>query len=137
KAVANWVQSDFLARVKAERTTPDKAPVTSVMLAELAGLVSSGKVSGKAAKDLFAKAWETGRNPGTLVAELGLAQVSDESSVSVWVDEAIAENAKAAADVRAGKEAAVGALVGAVMKRSRGKANPALVNKLIKEKLAV
>ncbi|TPW20525.1 MAG: aspartyl-tRNA(Asn)/glutamyl-tRNA (Gln) amidotransferase subunit B [Elusimicrobia bacterium] len=135
KAVANWVQSDFLARVKAERTTADKAPVTSVMLAELAGLVSSGKVSGKAAKDVFAKAWETGRNPGTLVAELGLAQVSDESSVSVWVDEAIAENAKAAADVRAGKEAAVGSLVGAVMKRSRGKANPALVNKLIKEKL--
>ena len=106
------------------------------MLAELAGLVSSGKLTGKAAKDVFAKAWETGRNPGTLVSELGLAQVSDESSVSVWVDEAIAENAKAAADVRAGKEAAVGSLVGAVMKRSRGKANPALVNKLIKEKLA-
>jgi aspartyl-tRNA(Asn)/glutamyl-tRNA(Gln) amidotransferase subunit B len=136
KAVANWVQSDFLARVKAEKTTADKAPVTSVMLAELAGLVSSGKISGKAGKDVFAKAWETGKNPGTLVAELGLAQVSDESSVSLWVDEAIAENAKAAADVRAGKDAAVGALVGAVMKRSRGKANPALVNKLIKEKLA-
>ena len=136
KAAANWIQSDFLAKVNEHKLTPASAPVGPGRLAEIVALVTSGAVSGKAAKDVFVKAWETGRGPAELVAELGLAQVSDEAAVGTWVEEAIAENKQAAADVRAGRQQAVGALVGAVMKRSRGKANPALVNRLIKEKLA-
>ncbi|MBI5597007.1 MAG: Asp-tRNA(Asn)/Glu-tRNA(Gln) amidotransferase subunit GatB [Elusimicrobia bacterium] len=136
KQVANWVQSDFLARVKAEKTSPDRAPVRPAMLGEIAKLVASGSISGKAGKDVFAACWETGKKPSDIVAELGLAQVSDEAAVAAWVDEAVKENPQAAADFRGGKPAAAGSLVGAVMRRSRGKANPALVNKLIKEKLA-
>ncbi|MBI3297073.1 MAG: Asp-tRNA(Asn)/Glu-tRNA(Gln) amidotransferase subunit GatB [Elusimicrobia bacterium] len=136
KAAANWVQSDFMARVKAEKADLAAVPVTPEMLAEVVTMVVSGKISGKAGKEVFARAWETGKKPAELVAELGLTQVSDEGELRAWVDAALDGNPKAAADVRAGKEAAIGSLVGAVMKLSRGKANPALVNRLIKEKLA-
>ena len=99
----------------------------------MAGLVASGTLSSKGAKDVFAKMWETGKDPKVLVAELGLAQVSDDKQVMEWVLQALAANPKAAADLRGGKDAAIGSIVGGVMKLSKGKANPALVNKLIKE----
>jgi aspartyl-tRNA(Asn)/glutamyl-tRNA(Gln) amidotransferase subunit B len=77
--------------------------------------------------------WETGKDPKSLVEELGLSQVSDDKQVMEWVMAALAANPKAAADLKGGKDAAIGSIVGGVMKLSKGKANPALVNKLIKE----
>ncbi|MEQ1920701.1 MAG: Asp-tRNA(Asn)/Glu-tRNA(Gln) amidotransferase GatCAB subunit B, partial [Elusimicrobiota bacterium] len=102
-------------------------------LGELAGLIAGGTLSSKGAKDVFAKMWETGKGPKALVDELGLSQVSDDKQVMEWVLQALAANPKAAADLKGGKDAAIGSIVGGVMKLSKGKANPALVNKLIKE----
>ena len=82
---------------------------------------------------MFVRMWESGKDPQALVSELGLSQVSDDAQVMTWVKAALEANPKAAADLKGGKDAAIGAIVGAVMKLSKGKANPALVNKLIKE----
>jgi len=133
KTVANILSTEMKARLNAENKSAGDAPVAPEHLGRLAGLVAAGTLSSKGAKDVFARMWETGRDPQALVAELGLSQVSDDGQVRDWVSQAVAGNPKAAADLKAGKEAAIGALVGAVMKISKGKANPALVNKLIKE----
>ncbi|MFI5348862.1 MAG: Asp-tRNA(Asn)/Glu-tRNA(Gln) amidotransferase subunit GatB [Elusimicrobiota bacterium] len=133
KTVANLLSTEMLARLNAENKTAAEAPFAPGHLGQLAALVAAGTLSSKGAKDVFAKMWETGKEPQALVTELGLSQVSDDKQIMEWVKEAVAANPKAAADVKSGKDAAVGAIVGAVMKLSRGKANPALVNKLIKE----
>lgn len=133
KPLANVMMTEFLARLNAENRPVGEAPVKPGALAGLVHLVQTGVVSSKGAKDLFAKMWETGKDPEGLVAELGLSQVSDEGAVSQWVRQALAANPKAAEDLKGGKDRAIGAIVGAVMKLSKGKANPALVNKLIKE----
>jgi aspartyl-tRNA(Asn)/glutamyl-tRNA(Gln) amidotransferase subunit B len=133
KTVANLLSTEMLARLNIEKKTAAEAPFAPERLGQLAGLVAAGTLSSKGAKDVFARMWETGKEPQALVTELGLSQVSDDKQIMEWVKEAVAANPKAAADVKSGKDAAVGAIVGAVMKLSRGKANPALVNKLIKE----
>ncbi|HEX4047057.1 MAG TPA: Asp-tRNA(Asn)/Glu-tRNA(Gln) amidotransferase subunit GatB [Elusimicrobiota bacterium] len=133
KTVANLLSTEMLARLNAENKSAAEAPFAPANLGGLAALVAEGTLSSKGAKDVFARMWETGKDPKTLVAELGLSQVSDDKQIMEWVKLAVAANPKAAADVRGGKDAAVGAIVGAVMKLSKGKANPALVNKLIKE----
>ena len=133
KTVANLLSTEMLARLNAENKSAAEAPFAPQQLGQLASLVAEGTLSSKGAKDVFAKMWETGKDPKSLVSELGLSQVSDDKQIMEWVKQAVAANPKAAADVKGGKDAAVGAIVGAVMKLSRGKANPALVNKLIKE----
>jgi aspartyl-tRNA(Asn)/glutamyl-tRNA(Gln) amidotransferase subunit B len=133
KTVANLLSTEMLARLNAENKSAAEAPFEPRLLGRLAALVAAGTLSSKGAKDVFARMWETGKDPEALVAELGLSQVSDDKQIMEWVKQAVAANPKAAADVKSGKDAAVGAIVGAVMKLSRGKANPALVNKLIKE----
>jgi aspartyl-tRNA(Asn)/glutamyl-tRNA(Gln) amidotransferase subunit B len=133
KTVANLLSTEMLARLNAENKSAADAPFPPQHLGQLAALVAAGTLSSKGAKDVFAKMWETGKEPQALVAELGLSQVSDDKQIMEWVKAAVAANPKAAADVKGGKDAAVGSLVGAVMKLSKGKANPALVNKLIKE----
>jgi aspartyl-tRNA(Asn)/glutamyl-tRNA(Gln) amidotransferase subunit B len=133
KTVANLLSTEMLARLNAENKSAAEAPFAPGHLGQLAALVAAGTLSSKGAKDVFARMWETGKEPQALVAELGLSQVSDDKQIMEWVKAAVAANPKAAADVKGGKDAAVGALVGAVMKLSKGKANPALVNKLIKE----
>jgi aspartyl-tRNA(Asn)/glutamyl-tRNA(Gln) amidotransferase subunit B len=133
KTVVNLLTTEMLGRLNAEGKSVSQAPVPPAHLGGLVGLVAAGTLSSKGAKDVFAKMWETGKDPKALVEELGLSQVSDDAQVSQWVAQALAANPKAAADLKGGKDAAIGSIVGAVMKLSKGKANPALVNKLIKE----
>jgi aspartyl-tRNA(Asn)/glutamyl-tRNA(Gln) amidotransferase subunit B len=133
KTVASILSNDMLARMNAEHKTAAEAPFAPQHLGRLAGLVAAGTLSSKGAKDVFARMWETGKDPQALVSELGLSQVSDDKQVLEWVRAAVDANPKAAADLKSGKTAAIGALVGAVMKLSKGKANPALVNKMIQE----
>lgn len=132
KLIVNYMTTEFLGRLNAENRTPAAAPVGAAAIAELVGLVEAGTISSKGAKDVFARMWETGKAPAALVAELGLAQVSDEKQVVEWCRAALAANTQAADDLRGGKERAIGSLVGAVMKLSKGKANPGLVNKCLK-----
>ncbi len=133
KTVVNLLTTEMLGRLNAEGKSVSQTPVSPAQLGGLVALVAAGTLSSRGAKDVFARMWETGKDPRALVEELGLSQVSDAAQVSQWVAQALAANPKAAADLKGGKDAAIGSIVGAVMKLSKGKANPALVNKLIKE----
>ncbi len=135
KAASNWIQSELLAKLNESGLSVEQSPVSAEKTAELLQMVASGKISGKMAKDVFAKTWETGESPVKIVEASGLMQVSDEGKIGAWVEEAVAENPRAVADMKAGNPKAIGAIVGAVMKKSKGKANPGLVNKLIQEKI--
>jgi aspartyl-tRNA(Asn)/glutamyl-tRNA(Gln) amidotransferase subunit B len=136
KQAANWLQSELFARLNAEALSIEGCPVSPEQLGELVLLIAKGTLSGRTGKEVFAKVWETRAAPSDLVLELGLAQVLDPREIGRWVLEAMAENPKAVSDVKAGKERAASALVGAVMKKSKGRANPDLVNRLIKENLS-
>ncbi|HVC08557.1 MAG TPA: Asp-tRNA(Asn)/Glu-tRNA(Gln) amidotransferase subunit GatB [Elusimicrobiota bacterium] len=133
KALSNLMTTELLAKLNAEGLSASGSRVAPKNLGRLAALFAGGEISSKIAKELFARMWESGRAPDELIKELGLAQVSDEGQIKAWVKEALAANPKAAEDLRGGKERAAGSIVGAVMKLSKGKANPALVNRLIKE----
>ncbi|HVA67254.1 MAG TPA: Asp-tRNA(Asn)/Glu-tRNA(Gln) amidotransferase subunit GatB [Elusimicrobiota bacterium] len=142
KTLSNLMTTELLARLNAESlsTAEARGKIRPEHLSELAGIVAEGKISSKIAKEVFSRLWDgkiTGleKDGNILVAieRQGLAQVSDEGRIKAWVQEALAANPKAAEDLRGGKERAAGSIVGAVMKLSKGKANPALVNRLIKE----
>jgi len=135
KTVVNFITTELLGKLNAKNMSVADSPVPPKSLGQMVGLMEKGTLSGKLAKDVFAGMWETGKSPEQLVADLGLSQVSDEKQVREWVTAALAANPKAAEDLRQGKERAIGAIVGAVMKLSKGKANPAMVNSLIKETL--
>jgi len=136
KSVANWVMGEVLRKLREQSLPTSRIPIPPSHLGAVVQLVSSGTVSSSSAKDLFAEVWDTGADPRTVVNERGLAQVSDVATIEAAVDVALAENPQAVADLRAGKRRAMAALVGAVMQRTAGKANPALVNRLITERMA-
>jgi aspartyl-tRNA(Asn)/glutamyl-tRNA(Gln) amidotransferase subunit B len=136
KAISNWMMTEVLRELKEREMEADDIPLNAEGLADLVRLIDEGKISGKIAKDVFSRAFETGRQPAEIVATEGLVQVSDSSEIECWVDEAIAENPDMTEKVRSGNTKTIQALVGQVMKKSRGKANPALVNQMITKKLS-
>jgi len=105
-------------------------------LVELIGLVESKRINSKIAKELLARMWTGAGSPAAIVEREGLAQTSDPSAVEPLVDEVLTANAKVVADYKTGKTNVLGFLVGQVMKASRGKADPSLVNELMREKLS-
>jgi glutaminyl-tRNA synthetase len=132
--VARWIIND-LPRELGEREVSD-APLTPAALGALVRAVESGTISGPAGKEVFAVLVEQGGDPDQIIAERGLAQVSDESAIAALVDEAIAANPDKADAYRAGKTALAGFFVGQVVRASGGKANPQVVQKLVAERLA-
>lgn len=136
KQAGNWCLQDFSALLNAQLINPLEAKVSAENMAELVKLIDAGKISGSAAKPVFKKMFETGGEPDTIVEELGLAQVSDESAIELAVDEIISKNEKAVADFKAGEQKSFGFLVGQVMAHMKGKANPQVVNELLKKKLS-
>ena len=135
KAVANWVTGEVLRFVKNDGGSIVRTKIRPEHIGALVKLVKSGEISTTAAKDVFADVWSTGEAPAAIVKRKGLGQVSDEAASAAAVDAVLAENPKAIADYRAGNHRALGALVGPVMKRMGGKANPAVINKLLVERL--
>ena len=135
KAVANWVTGELLRHVKNDGGSVVQTKVRPEHIGSLVKLVKSGEISTTAAKDVFAEVWQTGAEPAAIVKAKGLAQVSDEAAIAAAVDAVLAENPKAVADYRAGNQRALGALVGPVMKRMGGKANPAVINKVLTERI--
>jgi aspartyl-tRNA(Asn)/glutamyl-tRNA(Gln) amidotransferase subunit B len=135
KTVSNWVMGDLSRLLNVKNMDIKDCPVQPGHLAALLRLIDGGTISGKIAKGVFEEMFETGKDPEAIVKEKGLLQISDEGAIAAAVDEVIAKNPKSVADYRAGKEKAIGFLVGQVMKATRGKANPDLVNRLLKEKL--
>jgi aspartyl-tRNA(Asn)/glutamyl-tRNA(Gln) amidotransferase subunit B len=134
KGIANWVMGEVLRDIK-ERRVEISGSIAPASLAALVGLVDSGRISNSAAKEVFAAIGSTGEEPAAAVERLGLGQVSDTSQIERWIDEVIEENAGPAAQYRSGKTQTIGFLVGQVMKRSGGRAEPKTVQRLLKDAL--
>ena len=135
KRVANWVTVELLGHLKASGVSLVELKPTPAQLGALVGLIAAGTIGTTAAKTVFATMLETGRDPAEIVSEQGLAQVSDETTLAAIVDEVIAANPKAVADYRGGNARALAALFGPVMKKTGGRADPAVVNRIIAERV--
>ena len=135
KKVVNWIIADLFGLLNEAAIELHESKIAPEQLAGLVKLVDSGTVSGKQAKIVLQEMFETGDSAAKVAADKGLEQVSDTSSIEPIVDEVIAENAEAADKVRGGNLGTIGFLVGQVMKKSRGQANPQLVNDLLRQKL--
>lgn len=135
KTVSNWVMGEVRRYLNEHGLEPEQIPVRPADLADLLAMVERGTVNMRAARQVFTEMCESGRPPAEIVRERGLEQVSDESLIERAVEEAIAGNPAVVADYRKGKEKALGFLVGQVMKTTRGRANPQVVNRLLRERL--
>ncbi len=137
KPCANWIMGEVLAHLNREETEITRCPVSPQQLGLLIRRIQDGTISGKIAKQLFSALWDgEGEYVDALIESRGLRQESDTGLISSLIDAVIAENPDNVAAYRSGKDKLFGFFVGEVMKRSRGKANPAHVNALLKEKLA-
>jgi aspartyl-tRNA(Asn)/glutamyl-tRNA(Gln) amidotransferase subunit B len=135
KIAANWVMGDLAGLLKAAGREIEASPVSARHLGELVGLIVKGELTGKLAKDVLGKMFESGEAPGVIVEREGLKTISDSGAIEKIVDEVIAANAKQVEQYKGGKTTVIGFLVGQVMKLSRGQANPGSVNELMKAKL--
>jgi aspartyl-tRNA(Asn)/glutamyl-tRNA(Gln) amidotransferase subunit B len=136
KAASNWVMGELLRTIKERGEGIATQPLQAERLGGLITLIDQGTISSSIGKDVFAKMYATGRSADEIVAADGLAQVGDESALREIIRGVMAENADAVAQYRAGKMQTFGFLVGQVMKASKGKANPKLVNDLLRNELA-
>jgi aspartyl-tRNA(Asn)/glutamyl-tRNA(Gln) amidotransferase subunit B len=135
KVAANWIMGEVMGYMNRQGLTYEEIPVSPEKLVELLGLVKSGTISGKIAKEVLVKVIETGKAPSAIVDEEGLTQVSDDDQLLAVIQEVVFANPGPVQDVKNGKEKAIGFLVGQVMKATKGRANPAKVNIMLKEKI--
>jgi aspartyl-tRNA(Asn)/glutamyl-tRNA(Gln) amidotransferase subunit B len=135
KRIANWILNELMRHLNEQRIEIDQSPVTPAMLRELFDLTDNEVISGKIAKEVFIDMMTSGENAGSIVEKKDLKQVTDEGSLETIISEVISEHMTVVEEVRGGKEKAFGFLVGQVMKKTKGKANPTLANKLLKEKI--
>ncbi len=133
---ANWLVNEVVAWCNEHGVEASAAPVTGADLAELSALVGDGTLSKKLARDVLSGVLDGEGSPRTIVTARGLEQISDTDAIAAAVDAAIAADPGAAQKVRDGNDKAIGALVGAVMRQTRGQANPGLVNELLRQRLA-
>jgi aspartyl-tRNA(Asn)/glutamyl-tRNA(Gln) amidotransferase subunit B len=136
KTVSNWILGEFSFHLNRVALDIDECAVTPKHLAEMLKMIKKGVISGKIAKEVFAEMFETGKLPQVIVEEKGLVQIVDEKEISQIIDLVLEEHPKAVEDIKKGKSKAIGFLVGQVMRLTKGKANPQLVNKILKQKLS-
>jgi aspartyl-tRNA(Asn)/glutamyl-tRNA(Gln) amidotransferase subunit B len=137
KVAANWVMGELSAALNESGLAIESAPVSPNQLAGLIQRVLDGTINNKTAKDVFAALWAgEGPDADAIIEARGLKQISDTGAIEKIVDEVLAANAKSVEEFRAGKEKAFNALVGQAMKATKGKANPAQVNEILRRKLA-
>ncbi|MCM3130379.1 Asp-tRNA(Asn)/Glu-tRNA(Gln) amidotransferase subunit GatB [Paenibacillus provencensis] len=135
KAVSNWIMGDLLGYLNSENLELSEVPITGEGLGEMIGLIEKGTISSKIAKTVFKEMLVSGKKPQQIVEEKGLVQISDEGAILGIVEQVVAANPQSVEDYKAGKQKAIGFLVGQVMKESKGKANPGMVNKLLADVL--
>ena len=135
KTVSNWVMGEVTRALNEDGKGIADSPVSPAQLAALLKLMEQGTISGKIAKTVFDEMYKTGKDPAAIVAEKGLVQVSDTGAIEAIIDEVLAKEAGQLAEYRSGKDKLFGFFVGQVMKASKGKANPALVNEILLKKL--
>ena len=135
RATANWLRSELLRELEGANLSASASPVSATELGALVRMIDEEKISGKQGKDVLIEMFKTGKGAATIVAEQGLVQVSDTAEIDSIVDGVLAANPKQLADYRGGKEALFGFFVGQVMKASKGKANPKVVNERLRARL--
>jgi aspartyl-tRNA(Asn)/glutamyl-tRNA(Gln) amidotransferase subunit B len=135
KKLAKWIAGDLSAMLREAVVPIQHCPVSPRGLGELVTLVDQRVISGKMAKDVLREAFESGKGPQQIVDEKELFQITDSRELEVVVEEIIAENPSAADDMRRGKEQAIKFLMGQVMKKTHGKANPEVTSRLLRQKL--
>ena len=135
KTVSNWMMGELLRELKHDEREIDQCPVTPQHLAGMLTMMKGGTISGKIAKDVFEEMYRTGERPEKIVQDKGWVQIQDEGEIEKAVEKAIEANPKQVEDYRKGKEKLFGFFVGEVMKQTKGKANPKLVNDLLNKKL--
>lgn len=136
KKVANWIMGDLFATLNKQGLTIAESPVSPENLGKMVDLINNNTISSRIAKDVFVFMVEEGKDPETIVEEKGLKQVTDTSAIEKIIDEVIAANPDKVAEYRSGKDKLIGWFVGQTMRASQGKANPGLLNELLKKKLA-
>jgi aspartyl-tRNA(Asn)/glutamyl-tRNA(Gln) amidotransferase subunit B len=136
KAAANWVMGDLFGALNRLGVGIEQSPVSAEQLGALIDLIADGTISGRLGKDVFAEMVATGTNPAAIIEAKGLRQVTDEGAIAAAIDAVLAAQADKLAEYRAGRDKLYGFFVGQVMRATQGKANPALVNQLLKKKLA-
>lgn len=133
KAVSNWIMGDFARMLNEKEIEIDESKVTEENLASLIMLIDKGTISSKIAKQIFEEMFETGEDAKTIVEKRGLVQISDEGAIKEICQRVVDANPQSIIDYKAGKDRAIGFLVGKIMKETKGKANPQIVNKLLLE----
>jgi aspartyl-tRNA(Asn)/glutamyl-tRNA(Gln) amidotransferase subunit B len=136
KAASNWVMGDVLRFLNEEKRDIRNCPITEAALAEMIRLIEDGTISGKMAKDIVEEMYKTGKDPKSIIAEKGMVQITDEGALSSAIQKIMDANPNQLKDYRGGKDKLFGFFVGQVMKATQGKANPQLVNELLKKMLA-
>jgi len=136
KLASNWVMGDVMRELKNDAIEIEDCPLEPARLAGMLKLIEDGTISGKIAKTVFEEMYRSGKDADTVVKEKGLVQIADTGAIEKLIDEVMAANPDKVADYRGGKVALFGFFVGQVMKVSGGKASPAMVNDLLKKKLA-
>ncbi len=135
KVVSNWMMGEFLRLLKNRGKSIRKVKVSPRKMADLLKQIEEGIISGKIAKQVFEKMFDTGKEARRIIEEEKLGQIADEASLKKIVEEVMKESPEAIQDFKKGKKKALGFLVGQVMKKTKGRANPGMANKLLKEKL--
>ena len=136
KTISNWIMGDLLRELKNDDREIENCPVTPKDLTGLLQLIEQGSISGKMAKTVFIEMYQSGKSADAIVKQKGLTQISDGDAIGKMVDDVLAANPQQLEGYRNGKDKLFGYFVGQVMKASKGQANPALVNQLLKDKLA-
>ncbi|MDD5722625.1 MAG: Asp-tRNA(Asn)/Glu-tRNA(Gln) amidotransferase subunit GatB [Syntrophales bacterium] len=136
KIASNWVMGDFLAYLNEAKLEIGESPVPPAALAELIGIIEDGTISGKIAKEVFEEMWQSGKQPKEIVEDKGLVQITDTGELEKIVEEVLAAHQNQLEQYRTGKDQLFGFFVGQTMKATGGKANPKVVNELLKKKLS-
>jgi len=135
KLTANWIMGEFLAELNKDNLPISESKVSAKQLGTLISRIEDSTISGKIAKDVFEKMWESSKGPDQIIAEQGLEQVTDDKEIESMIDEVIANNPQQLEQYKSGKDRLFGFFVGQVMQASQGKANPKQVNEILKSKL--
>ncbi|NLT20525.1 MAG: Asp-tRNA(Asn)/Glu-tRNA(Gln) amidotransferase subunit GatB [Syntrophomonadaceae bacterium] len=136
KIVSNWIMGELNRLLNVNNMEIEDSRLVPGEMVKLLKLIDAGTISGKIAKTVFEEMFSTGKEPEQIIKEKGLVQISDEDTLKAMIDDIVAANPKVVEDYKNGKEKAFGFFVGQLMKATRGQANPAIVNKLLQERLS-
>ncbi len=135
KLVSNWIMSEFLHHLNEDKIDIYESNISPEMLSEMLKLIDDGTISGKIGKTVFQEMYKSGKSPQEIIKEKGLVQIKDQDFIEKIVEQVINDNPDVVKKYKSGKKGVIGFFVGQVMKQTRGKANPELVNKVLREKL--